>query len=140
MSHTLRQWPAVSATADDTRRNAVGTDPAGPVRMLRVLVVDANPGLTGKLTRQLRSWGHTTREAHDGVEALEAAAAFRPEVVICSVGLPGDLTGLDVARQMRQMPGLQGATLACLTVYGAAAVRDRVRAAGFDRYLVKPAT
>src|SRR5262245_19405353 len=100
MSHPLRLWlpasaaddtrkagtetPPLNATArssapaDDTRRPARKTDPSGPVRMLRVLVVDANPGLTASLAKRLRSWGHVTREAHDGAAALAEAAAFRP--------------------------------------------------------------
>src|SRR5262245_3079167 len=138
MSHPVRERPP--ATADDTRRMDAGTDPFGPGRMLRVLVVDANPGLAAKLARRLRSWGHAAVEAHDGPAALKAAAEFRPEVVICSIGLPGDLSGLDVARRLRQMPGGEPAVMACLTVYGGRALRDKVRTAGFDQFLTKPAS
>ena len=50
-----------------------------------------------------RSSGHETRLAHDGVDAVQAAAAFRPDVVLLDIGLP-KLNGYDAARRMREQP------------------------------------
>ena len=84
------------------------------------------PAGTGK-SHLLVALGHAAVEANDGAAALKAAAEFRPEVVICSISLPGDLSGLDVARRLRQLPNVEPAVMACLTVYGGAALRDKAR-------------
>ena len=48
--------------------------------------------------------GHDARVAYTRLAALEAAAAFRPDVVLMEVSLP-DLEGLEVARRLRSLPG-----------------------------------
>ena len=59
-------------------------------------------------------------------------------MVLLDIGLPG-LTGLEVARRIRQMPGLKDLVLVALTGYGQECDRERTREAGFDHHLVKPA-
>jgi CheY-like chemotaxis protein len=59
-----------------------------------------------------------------------------PDVAIIDIGLPG-IDGYEVARRMRADTG-QGLTLIALTGYGFPEDRERSRAAGFDRHLVKP--
>ena len=46
----------------------------------------------------LQRWGHRVEVARDGREALETAKRFEPEIVLCDIGLPGELDGYDVAR------------------------------------------
>ena len=87
----------------------------------------------------LRMWGHEIRVAHDGLSALEAAAAWRPEVVLLDIGLPGGPDGYEVARRLRAEVGLTGAVLMALTGWGQEEDRRRTREAGFDAHLVKPA-
>ena len=58
-----------------------------------------------RLARLLtRLYGQEVRVAHDGPAALEAAARFRPEVVLLDIGLPG-MDGYEVARRLRGRPG-----------------------------------
>src|SRR5260370_35333328 len=71
---------------------------------LRVLVVDDCPDTTASLAQLLRLWGHDVRVAGDGLEALAAAAAFRPDVILLDLGLPG-LDGCGVARRLRRAGG-----------------------------------
>jgi CheY-like chemotaxis protein len=59
-------------------------------------------------------------------------------VVLSDIGLPG-IDGYEVARRIRQAPGLEGTLLVALTGYGGEEERRRGREAGFDHYLVKPA-
>jgi signal transduction histidine kinase/CheY-like chemotaxis protein len=103
----------------------------------RILVVDDNRDSAESLALLLRVSGHEVLTAYDGEEALEAAATFRPEVVLLDIDLP-KLDGYEVARRLRQRPGLEGARLIALTGYGLEEDRRRSRAAGFDLHLVKP--
>ena len=103
----------------------------------RVLVVDDNHDSAESLAVLLRLLGQEVELAHDGPSALEAAAAFEPELVLLDIGLPG-LSGLEVARRLRQTPVGKQARLIAMTGYGQEEDRRRSMEAGFDRHLVKP--
>src|SRR5690606_25652374 len=64
--------------------------------------------------------------------------AFAPELVLCDVGLPGSLSGYDVARALRADGALNDATLVALTGYGRAEDRAFALECGFDEHLTKP--
>jgi CheY-like chemotaxis protein len=81
--------------------------------------------------------GHETHTAYDGLEALCAAAAFRPEVVLLDIGLP-KMNGYEVARQIRQEPWGRGMALIALTGWGQEEDKQRALEAGFDYHLTKP--
>jgi signal transduction histidine kinase len=104
----------------------------------RILVVDDKKDAADSLAVLLRLTGHEVHTAYDGPTALEEARAFRPELMILDIGLPG-LDGYEVARRVRQTPGLERVRLAALTGYGRPEDVARGRAAGFDHHLVKPA-
>jgi PAS domain S-box-containing protein len=114
--------------------------PPGPAKKesLRVLVVEDEVAVAEMLVMLLRLWGHEVQGAHDGVGALAAVAAFRPEVVLCDIGLPGK-NGYQVARQVCQMEW-QGPrpVLVAITGYGQEEDQRRARAAGFDYHVTKP--
>ena len=69
----------------------------------RILVVDDNKDSADSLGMLLRLKGNDIRTAHDGLEAVEVAETFRPELVLLDIGLP-KLNGYDVARRIRQQP------------------------------------
>jgi CheY-like chemotaxis protein/two-component sensor histidine kinase len=103
----------------------------------RMLIVDDNIDSARSLALLESRRGHETRIALTGPEAVAAAAAFRPEVVLLDIGLPG-MDGFEVARQIRAMPALAGAFLIAMSGYGREEDRAEARLAGFDEYLVKP--
>ncbi len=109
------------------------------IRSRRVLVVDDNVDAAVSLAMLLRLASHEVHVAHDGATALQAAHAFRPDVVLLDIGLPGGMTGLDLAPRLRQVPGLERVLLAALTGYGQEEDRRRALEAGFDVHLLKPA-
>ena len=102
----------------------------------RILVVDDNQDSIETLEMLLRSLGHEVHAAHDGLEAVEAAAALQPDVVLMDIGLP-KLNGFDAARRIRDQRGA-GVVLIALTGWGQAEDRRRSREAGFDHHLTKP--
>ena len=103
---------------------------------LRILVVDDNTDAAESLAELLQIYGYQTRVAYDGVQGIELARAFRPEVVFLDIGMPGK-NGYEVARALRLTPGVERAVLVALTGWGAESDRTRSHKAGFDQHLVE---
>jgi two-component system CheB/CheR fusion protein len=106
----------------------------------RVLVVDDNVDAARSLTLLLSLWGHEVVAVHDGPEAITAALAQRPEVVLLDIGLP-QMDGYEVAYRLRNAPELSGSVrplIVAMTGYGQDEDRRRSRDAGFDHHMVKP--
>jgi PAS domain S-box-containing protein len=103
----------------------------------RILVVDDNKDAATTLGRMLRIMGGEIRAAYDGVEAVETAEAYRPDVVLLDIGLPR-LSGYEVARRIRAQPWGKAVVLIALTGWGQDEDKRRSREAGFDHHLVKP--
>jgi PAS domain S-box-containing protein len=108
-----------------------------PPPQKRILVVDDNRDAAASLSMMLALLGHDTRTAHDGLEALDVAAAFRPEIVLLDIGMP-KLNGYDVARRIRQEPWGKDMVLLACTGWGQEQDRLRSEEAGFNAHLVKP--
>ncbi len=104
----------------------------------RVLVIDDNADAAALLRDLLRLAGYAVEVAHDGREALDVVARFRPHAVVCDIGLPGALTGYDVAGALRSDESGRRLRLIALTGYGRDEDRDRSLRAGFDAHLTKP--
>ena len=109
----------------------------GPVIPRRILVVDDNVDAATTLQLLLKSLGHEACTAYDGQHALGMAAAFRPDVVLLDIGMPG-LDGYEVARRLREMSRDRALRIIAVTGWGQEADRKRSRDAGFDVHLVKP--
>jgi len=108
-----------------------------PVRGLRVLVMEDNPDVARSMARLLAVAGHDVRVAQDGESGMSVAREFAPDAILLDIGLPV-VDGLQVARRIRQEPGLRKVLLIALTGYGREADRQATRDAGFDHHLAKP--
>jgi CheY-like chemotaxis protein len=102
-----------------------------------VLIVDDNQDAANSLAVLLRLQGHEVRIAYRGAAALEMTKAGAPDVVFLDIGMPG-MDGYEVARRLRQQPGLEQVMLVALTGWGQQEDRRRTADAGFDHHLVKP--
>jgi CheY-like chemotaxis protein len=111
-------------------------DPAR-VTPRRILVVDDNADAAQMLAATLEIAQHELRVALDGQEALRLAEAFRPQVVLLDIGLPG-MDGYEVVGRLRHSPATREALIIAVSGYGSAADRRRARQAGFDHHLTKP--
>jgi PAS domain S-box-containing protein len=111
------------------------TSCAGPRR--RILVADDLRDSVDSLAMMLRLAGHDIETAHDGLEAVHAAATFRPDVVLLDIGMP-KMNGYEAARHIRQQPWGQGMLLVALTGWGQEEDKRRTSEAGFDHHLTKP--
>jgi two-component system, OmpR family, response regulator ResD len=101
-----------------------------------VLVVDDEPTIAEVVSRYLERAGYRTRVAADGVQAIEAAAHQRPDLVVLDLMLP-KLDGLEVMRRLREQDRDRIAVI-LLTAKGEEADRVIGLRLGADDYVVKP--
>jgi PAS domain S-box-containing protein len=106
-------------------------------RHLRILIVEDNDDTARTLGRLLTRYGHEVAMAHNGSAAVDRVRDWRPEVVLCDLGLPG-MDGYEVARTLRQDPATDSLRLIALSGYGLDDDRRRSEQAGFDLHLTKP--
>jgi CheY-like chemotaxis protein len=103
----------------------------------RILVADDNTDSAESLALLLTLRGSEVRTAHDGWEAVEAAAAFGPDIILLDIGMPR-LNGYEAARKIREQGRGERVVLIALTGWGQDEDRQRSTDAGFDFHLVKP--
>ena len=116
----------------DTREPTV----VGGVRR-RVLVIEDNIDAAESLSEVLQFDEHEVALAHNGPDGIAKARTFRPEFVLCDIGLPG-MDGYEVARVLRADPSFKGTFLVALSGYALPEDLQRSREAGFDRHIAKP--
>jgi len=102
---------------------------------LRILVVDDNKDAADSLSMLLRMWGYDARPIYDGTEAIPAAYAYKPDCIVTDIGMPG-MNGYQLAETVRREKAFKGMTLIAISAF---ADPGRVKAAGFDHLLLKPA-
>jgi signal transduction histidine kinase/ActR/RegA family two-component response regulator len=112
--------------------------PAHSSRGHRILVVDDNADSAELMSELLSQAGHQVIAAHDGFAALRALDGFDPEVAFLDVGLPV-MDGYELAGRIAQRLGDRAPAFVSITGYGQPSDRERSRAAGFQRHVVKPA-
>jgi PAS domain S-box-containing protein len=128
----------IALPLDTTAATNAGTpQPCAAMHARRVLVVEDNLDAAETLRDLLELEGHRVEVAYDGRAALAKARSFRPDVVVCDIGLP-EMNGFDVARALRHEPGPSQPTLVALTGYARPEDVARGREAGFDAHLAKP--
>ena len=103
----------------------------------RILVVDDNRDSAMSLSLLLELDGHDVRRAYDGIEALEIADDFQPDVTLLDIGMPR-LDGYGAARELRRRDWAKDVLLVALTGWGQQEDKRLAREAGFDHHMVKP--
>ncbi len=105
--------------------------------LCRILVVDDNRDSANTLAMLLRLTGNTTHTAYDGLEAVEATATFKPDVILMDIGLP-NLNGYEACRRIREQPWGKKIVIVALTGWGQEEDREKSANAGFNSHMVKP--
>jgi PAS domain S-box-containing protein len=126
--------PARLASECNAIKAPGAVEPINP--RLRIMVVEDNPDLAKSMVKLLKISGHTVDVAYDGASALAAMQDFRPDVLLCDLGLPGGIDGLEVARRSR----LRGDTFHMVLLSGYLSEKDQREAydAGYNKILSKP--
>lgn len=106
-------------------------------RTLKILVIDDVRDIADSISSLLRSMGYETHTAYGGDEGFAEAEAFRPDVILLDIGMPGR-DGHQVCREIRQLSWGASIFIIAITGWGQEADRRLSREAGFDEHLVKP--
>ena len=134
-SEFVVRLPVALSSVGDERSNQ--PDPVYPTAGRRILVVDDNLDAADSLAMMLTMMGNETQLAHDGLQALNMAAAFRPNVMFLDIGMP-KLNGYEVCRRLRQESWGKDMVVIALTGWGQEEDKRRSLDAGFDFHMVKP--
>ena len=105
--------------------------------MARILVVEDNALNIKLFCDLLNAHGHETEPVTDSREALDAARAFKPDLVITDIQLPY-VTGIELMELLRADEELKDVPIMAVTAYSAAGDDERIRAAGAQAYVSKP--
>jgi two-component system CheB/CheR fusion protein len=127
------QLPLVRAQSAET--SAPTTQPMHSTR--RVLVIEDNVDAADSLREALMLAQHEVLVAYRGPDGLEKAREFKPDVVLCDIGLP-EMDGYQVARAIRADDQLRNVRLIALTGYALPQDLAKAKEAGFDQHLAKP--
>ncbi|HXX18096.1 MAG TPA: HD domain-containing phosphohydrolase [Candidatus Acidoferrum sp.] len=103
----------------------------------KILIVDDEAASRLALVTLLRREGFEVSEASDGASALAHCAAFRPDLILLDIMMPG-VTGFEVCRQVKAAPETRLTPVVLIT--GLSATEDRIQGinAGADDFLSKP--
>ena len=106
-------------------------------RKLRVLVVDDDRDTAVSFSFVCRLWGYETEFCSEGIEAMQAAAPFQPDVFLLDIAMPR-IDGYALALKLRDLPGCADAVFVAISGYADASHRTKGLDCGFDHYLIKP--
>lgn len=105
---------------------------------MKILLVEDHADLADMSCRVLREvYGHEVQLAATGAKALEAANDDVPDLVLLDINLP-DMSGLEVARELRSDPGFDRTSLVAVTGFGSFIDGDGAQKIGFDGLFRKP--
>jgi len=135
-SEFIVRLPLASGQHPATSGEGTDAEPPPPVRR-RILIADDNQDAAESLSMLLALEGHEVRVAHLGRAALSLAQAFRPDTALLDIGMP-DLSGYEVAQNLRREPWGPNIQLIALTGWGQQSDRERALEAGFNLHLTKP--
>jgi len=108
-----------------------------PTRDRRILVVDDNHDTVTALAALMERFGYEVRAAYDGPGAVAEARAFRPDIALLDIGLPG-LNGYEVASAIREAHWGKSVILVALTGWGQDQDKRQAQESGFDYHITKP--
>jgi two-component system alkaline phosphatase synthesis response regulator PhoP len=100
----------------------------------KILVIDDEPSILNLVSAYLRSEGYDFNTAEDGVSGLKAFKAFRSDLVILDIMLPG-MDGIEVLNQIRRE---SDAYVIMLTAKSEEVDKVIGLSVGADDYLTKP--
>jgi DNA-binding response OmpR family regulator len=105
--------------------------------MARILIADDEPNIVLALELLMRREGHEIRSVGDGELAVEAAKAFRPDLILLDVMMP-KMDGYEVCQRLRADPALKDIAIVMLTAKGREVEKEKGLALGADLYITKP--
>jgi len=106
---------------------------------LKVLAIDDAPDARQLVRAVLEEFGANVLTASSVKEGLEMLAAWKPDVIVCDIGMPEE-DGYTFISEVRKLSADQGGTIPAIALTGYVRVEDRMRAlaAGYQMFVPKP--
>ncbi|MEP6769483.1 MAG: ATP-binding protein [Acidobacteriota bacterium] len=137
-SEFVIRLPVTSEPHSEALLDRENSSRAEPGEIRRILIIEDNVDMAESLRMLLVLAGFPVERAFSGATGVELAQQFRPEVVLCDIGLPGGMDGYAVAAKLRGDPATRSAFLVALSGYAQDDDQRRSIEAGFDLHLRKP--
>ncbi len=102
----------------------------------KILLVEDDDSLASVYETRLQAEGFTTKRVANGEDALAAATAYHPDLILLDVMMP-KVSGFDVLDILRNTPETTNVKIIMLTALGQDSDRERAKNLGVDDYLVK---
>jgi len=104
-----------------------------------VLLIEDNEQNRYLITFLLEKNDYIVKSVTDGKSGLEIAKDLKPHIILLDIQLPV-MDGYSVARALREITSLEGATIIAVTSYAMSGDREKALAAGCNGYIEKPIT
>ncbi len=127
----------VDMSVQETPSQTDDVPEAMPNSKRRILVADDNKDAAATLAMMLKLFGNEVRTANDGLQAVEMAEEFLPEMIFLDIGMP-KLNGYEACRRIREQSWGEQIVLIALTGWGQGEDKRHSQEAGFDHHMVKP--
>ena len=108
-------------------------------KILRVLIVDDNRDAADALGLLVEELGNQVHVTYGGMQALDVATAFRPDLMLIDLAMP-DMDGCHLVKRFRQIPAFAHTKIVAITGHADQGHKTFALKAGFDAVLFKPAT
>ena len=102
----------------------------------KILLVEDDDGLANVYLTRLEAEGFQVRRVPNGEDALAAAIAFKPDLVLLDAMMP-KVSGFDVLDILRNTPETANMRIIMLTALSQDSDKQRAESLGVDEYLVK---
>lgn len=102
----------------------------------KILLVEDDDALAAVYHSRLELEGFEIREVNNGEDALSAAVAFKPDLVLLDAMMP-KISGFDVLDILRNTPETKDIRVIMLTALSQPKDKERAESLGVDDYLVK---
>lgn len=103
----------------------------------KILVVDDETDILEIISYNLKSAGYDTVTAKDGIEAIQKAKIFRPDLIMLDIMMPNK-NGIDTCREIRKLPEFKETMVLFLTALNDEKSEIEGLNMGADDYIAKP--
>lgn len=103
----------------------------------KILIIDDEPEITDIVETYFQSMGYKVKASNDGLDGIEAARKFKPNLVLLDIMMP-NTTGYEVCNELKRMPEMVGVPVVFLTGRDTREDSGRSFQSGGDMFVKKP--
>jgi CheY-like chemotaxis protein len=105
---------------------------------MRVLIVEDSDSICRMIEALVAARGFEVKSASTGARGLEEAFAWKPDVILLDINLPGSFDGLQVCTKLRADPGTKGTPIIIISAMNDDEVKRQAVANGANAFYEKP--